>query len=208
MKLYTSPLSSNARRAVLAALELGSDVELINVDLAARQQRQPGFLHRNPNGKVPVLEDGDFTLWESYAIMQYLADRTPGQTLYPTDARGRADVNRWMYWCAAQFSVGVAALNWENFVKSLIGLGAPDPGRVQLGEAQVRECIQVLDAHLAQRSYLLGDLFTLADLALVAPFMHEKSAQLPVGDAKHVRRWLAHVQARDSWQKTEPERIK
>lgn len=62
MRLYHHPLSSNARRA-LAAAELGVKIELVRVDLAKGEQRRPEFLKRNPNGKVPVLVDDDFTLW-------------------------------------------------------------------------------------------------------------------------------------------------
>src|SRR5579862_1624600 len=104
MRLYHHPLSSNARRAVMAALHLGTEVELVHVDLGKGEQRKPDYLKRNPNGKVPVLDDDGFLLWESCAIMQYLADRTPGQTLYPTELRARADVNRWLFWSAHHFS--------------------------------------------------------------------------------------------------------
>lgn len=203
MKLYHSPFSSNARRAVLTVLELGLDVELVEVKLERGEHRQPEFLRRNPNGKVPVLEDDDFVLWESYAIMQYLADRPEGRALYPVDARARADVNRWMYWCAAHLSPGVSALNWENFIKGLLGLGAPDPGRVEHGETMVRECVRVLDGHLANRAYLVGDAVTIADLAVAPKFMHAAAAKFPEVASPHLDAWLARIQARDSWKKTE-----
>lgn len=203
MKLYHSPLSSNARRVVMTALELGrDDVELVPVDLAQGAQRQPEFLRLNPNGKVPVLVDDDFVLWESNAIVQYLADKTPNQTLYPTELRARADVNRWLAWCAAQLSPAVATLNWEHFIKPMMGLGAPEPALVQQGEAGVKASVAVLDAHLKERSYLVGDALTLADLSLAPVFMYEKLAQLPLGEAKHLRAWLARIEARDSWKKT------
>src|SRR5580698_2908951 len=98
MKLFHHPMSANARRAVMTALHLRAPVDLVFVDLAKGAQREPQFLRRNPNGKVPVLEDDGFLLWESHAIMQYLAEKTPGQTLYPEGHRDRADVNRWLFW--------------------------------------------------------------------------------------------------------------
>ncbi len=100
MRLYHHPMSSNARRAVMTVLHLGVDVDLVLVDLAKGEQRRPEYLRLNPNGKVPVLEDQGFVLSESHAIMQYLADRTLGQTLYPEAIQARADVNRWLFWSA------------------------------------------------------------------------------------------------------------
>ena len=94
MRLFISPYSFNARRAVLAALELAAPVDLVTVDLAKGEQKSKDFLAMNPNGRVPVLDDAGFYLTESHAIMQYLADKTPGQTLYPAELRARADVNR------------------------------------------------------------------------------------------------------------------
>src|SRR5256885_9844274 len=72
MRLYHHPFSSNARRAVITALELNTPIELVLVDLPKREHRQPAFLARNPAGRVPVLEDGSVILPESHAIMLYL----------------------------------------------------------------------------------------------------------------------------------------
>ncbi len=87
MRLYHHPFSFNARRAGMAAIQLGVPVEPVFVDLPKGAQRQPQFLKLNPNHRVPALEDDGFILWESHAIMQYLADKTPGQALYPLEAR-------------------------------------------------------------------------------------------------------------------------
>src|SRR5262245_4280990 len=99
MRLYYHPLSANSRRAVMTALHLQSRAELVMVDLVKGEQRSAPFRRMNAAGRVPVLEDDGFTLPESHAIMVYLADKTPGQTLYPQEARERAEVNRWLFWC-------------------------------------------------------------------------------------------------------------
>ncbi|RYE73952.1 MAG: glutathione S-transferase family protein, partial [Myxococcales bacterium] len=85
MKLFVHPLSGNSRRTLLVVEHLELPVERVVVDLPKGEQRAEAHLQRNPNGRVPVLEDGDLTLWESRAIMQYLCEVTPGQTLYPTE---------------------------------------------------------------------------------------------------------------------------
>src|SRR5690349_8528122 len=114
MRLYHHPFSSNARRAVITALELNIPLELVLVDLLKREQRQPAFLARNPAGRVPVLEDGAVILPESHAIMLYLATKSPGQSLYPADVPSQAQVNRWMFWSAAHFQPAISVLTWEH----------------------------------------------------------------------------------------------
>jgi glutathione S-transferase len=202
MRLYHHPYSDNARRAVMTALCLNSPVELVFVDLAKGEQRQPQFLKLNPNHKVPVLEDDGFVLWESHAIMQYLADKTPRQTLYPCETRARADVNRWLFWCAQHLSPAVGILNWEHAIKGMIGLGAADPGEVQRGETLVREYAGILDSHLSSRDWISGDALSLADIAIATPFGSTVRAKLPVAELKNVQRWFASMQALDVWKKT------
>ena len=104
MRLYHHPMSSNARRALMTAIHLGLPLELAEVDLMNADDRRR-LAELNPNGKVPVLADGDFLLWESCAIMQYLAEQVPGQTIYPQAPQARADVNRWLFWAAQHLSL-------------------------------------------------------------------------------------------------------
>lgn len=202
MRLYHHPYSFNARRAVMTALHLNSPVELVFVDLGKGEQRRPQFLNLNPNHKVPVLEDDAFVLWESYAIMQYLADKTPRQTLYPAETRARADVNRWLFWCAQHFSPAVGILNWEHVIKGVLGLGAADPAEVRRGEQLVREFGGILDGHLAGRDWICGDALSLADIAIAAPLAAIAAAKLPVGDLSNVQRWFAQVQRLEAWTRT------
>jgi glutathione S-transferase len=204
MRLYHHPMSFNARRAVMTALHLDAKVELVLVDLSKGAQRKPEYLRLNPNGKVPVLEDGGVALWESCAIMQYLADKTPGQRLYPTELRARADVNQWLFWSAHHWSPAVSVLNWENFVKKLIGAGEPDPSAVQRGEGLVTDCAAVLDAHLERRSWVSGDALTLADFALASPLMAIGPAKLPVARHANLMRWFERVQELSAWRATSP----
>lgn len=202
MRLYHHPMSSNARRAVMTALHLGSKAELVFVDLAKGEQRKPEFLRLNPNGRVPVLEDDGFVLTESHAIMQYLADITPGQTVYPTDVRARADVNRWLFWSAHHFTPAISVLNWENLVKPMIGAGPTDPAEVKRGEGLVTQCAQTLDAHLAGKEWVAQDRLTLADIALATPLMSTVPARLPVTGFANLQAWFRRVQDLDAWKKT------
>lgn len=204
MKLYTFPFSSNARKAVIAAHLLGSDVEHVTVNLAAGDQRKPEFLALNPNGKVPVLQDGDFVLTESNAIMMYLADKKPGNTLYPADLQARALVNQWLFWQANHWGPAIAALNFENVLKKMFGAGEPDPVHVKRNEDFFKQFAAVLDARLAARQWVAGDHVTIADIALAAPLMAPPAAKIPVEGFANVLAWLGRVKELDAWKRSEP----
>ena len=203
MKLHYGKLSSSSRRVTITAQMLGIELELHAVDLRDREARA-ALEQLNPNTKIPVLEDGDFVLWESTAIMIYLCERTPGQDLYPAQARARADVNRWLSWSQAHWSVGIGGLGWENIWKKFVTGADPDPEQVKRHEGVFAQFATVLDGHLARRTWLVGDEVTLADIAIATPLMYTKWARLPIRPFTHVQEWFARVQALPAWQATEP----
>ena len=202
MRLYTHPASSNARRVRMTAHLLGTPLELVEIDLgdADARARLAGV---NLNGKVPVLQDGEFMLWESCAIMQYLADSVPHQTLYPQAPQARADVNRWLFWSVQHFAPAISILTWENIWKAYTGQGASDPVEAARGEREVLEAGAVLDQHLAGRQYVAGQALTLADLALAAPMMYLDMARLPLRRFPHLMAWFDGIQALEAWQLTQ-----
>jgi glutathione S-transferase len=204
MKLYFHPFSGNSRRVLLVATHLDVPLERIEIDLPKGEQRGAPHKSRNPNGLVPVLEDDGFVLWESRAIMQYLAERTPGQTLLPTGVRERADVQRWLYWCAAHMAPSNTILVFENFVKARTGRGEPDPAAIARGEALVAQNAAILDAHLADKTWVAQDRLTLADLSLSASFALAGPARLPIAPYANLRAWLGRVQELDAWKRTAP----
>jgi glutathione S-transferase len=203
MRLYQHPMSANARAAVMTAFQLNAPVELVYVDLQRREQLEPVFLKMNPNHRVPVLEDGDFHLWESRAIMQYLADLTPGQTLYPTAARARADVNRWLFWSGQHFAPAVGIFFRENVVKGMIGLGGPDPVELKKGDVLFNEFAAVLDAHLADRKWICGSELTLADLSIAAAYACAAPGRAPVAWYANIQKWFVRMQTLEVWRRTE-----
>src|SRR6185436_9975580 len=150
MKLYYNPLSLNARRAWAPMLHLGlqDQVELVLVDLGRGEHMTPAFLALNPNHKVPTLIDGDFVLWESIAIALYLAEKTPGQTLWPATARERADVMRWIGWHAIHFGPVVGTFNLEHVIRPLLFKQPTDTAAVAKAEKDLGTFAPVLDQHL------------------------------------------------------------
>ena len=204
MKLYFHPLSGNSRRVLLVVEHLALPVERIVVDITKGEHFGEAHRQRNPNAKVPVLEDDGLLLWESRAIMAYLCDVTPGQTLYPAGARERADVNRWLFFCAQHVAPANAILVQEHFVKRLSGRGDPDPVEVARGEALIAQYGRVLDAHLTERTWVAQDRLTLADYSLAAAFALAEPARIPLADYKHLRAWFGRVQELPAWQRTQP----
>ena len=202
MRLYYHPLSANSRRVVLTAKHLDIDIDLVVVDLLKGEHRSPEFLKLNPNGKVPLLDDEGFLLWESHAIMQYLADLVPGQDVYPVEARHRADVNRWLFWSAYHFTPAVGTISRERVSKRLVGgTGGPDPLEVKRGEELLVAAARVLDAHLDGKTWIAQDKLTLADLAISAPLMHTLAANLPVAGFPHMQAWFSRVSMLDAWKR-------
>jgi glutathione S-transferase len=205
MQLYYYPFSSNARKALVTAVILGSPIERKLVDLSKREQRSPEFLQLNPNGKVPVLVDEELVLWESHAIMMYLADKSPGNTLYPQDLGQRANVNRWLFWASSHFLPAVAVLNFENMLKGRLGLGLPDNHRVEQANADLRSSAQLLDIHLQKHHFIAGKQVTLADISIACALTSTTAGKLPVHDYADLQEWFDRMQKLDAWKQTIPE---
>jgi glutathione S-transferase len=196
-------MSTNSRRARMAAIALGLELDLVLVDLSKGEHKRPEFLRLNPNGRVPVLEDDGFYLDESHAIMQYLAERTPGQSLLPAAAQARADVSRWMFWSAQHFQPAVSVLRWEHVVKPLLGRGPADAKEVERGERLFGECATVLEARLARETWVAQGALTLADLALAASLTLPERARLPLDPYPGIRAWFERVRELPAWKRTD-----
>src|ERR1017187_2569410 len=98
MKLYYSPMSPNCRKVTSLIHFIGAKVTLETVNIGEGDTEKAGFLKINPNGRVPALEDGKFCLWESNAIMQYIAEKSGAKEVWPDDLQARADITRWQMW--------------------------------------------------------------------------------------------------------------
>jgi glutathione S-transferase len=204
MKLYYHPKSPNATAVLAVASELGIELELQEINLPAGEQRQPAFLRVNPNGKVPTLEDGDFILWESGAIMQYLASKKPGNNLWPADDRMRADITRWQLWRFGEWDRGAGLLIWERLVKKFIGAGDADPAKIKEGLELFNIGAAVLNGHLENREYLVGTKPTLADFSVAVPMVYAAPAGLPLDSYPAIRQWYARIEKIESWKKSLP----
>ena len=205
MKFYHFPPSPNSRRVLAVAYHLGLDPELINVSLPKGEQMKPDFVALNPNHKIPTFIDDDgFTLWESTAIMQYLANRESGHTLYSDDLKQRADINKWLAWNLSHWSPACGVYVFEYLVKNFLNLGDPDPDELKKGDELFLRFAEVLDDHLGDRKWLVCDDVTLADYAVASFLDHAEIAHMPIDGFKQIQRWYADIEALDAWKKSAP----
>jgi len=196
MKLYDFAFSPNCRKVRAVAYELGVALESVHVDLLKGGSRTAAFLAVNPNGRVPVLVDDDFVLWESTAILRYLSAKKGG-ALVPTSQRGQAEVDRWLAWQLAHLGPAMSKVAFERIVKKLTGQGAPDEAAVAVGSAEFAKLTALLEAALQSRDYLAGPL-SLADFALAAHYSLASTCGLDITPYPRVHAWLDRVLARDS----------
>lgn len=156
------------------------------------------FQRRNPNGLVPVLEDDGFVLWESHAIVRYLADCHGRGGLWPEDVRVRADANRWMDWQLGSV--------WPPFRVVFIGLVRTpatqrDDAAIASAFRSVTDYMRILDAHLKDREYVAGDHFSMGDIPMGAATYRWFNMDIERPDLPHLERWYQHLAARPAYRK-------
>jgi glutathione S-transferase len=202
MKLYSIHNSNNCRRVNATIQHLGLAVEVI--ELGMPDLKSADHLARNPNTKVPVLVDGDFTLWESRAIMQYVATKKPGNTLWPNDAKIQADISRWQFWEASHLSKGTGAYAFEKLFKKIFMKQDPDPVALAAGEKEWNTFAPVLNGQLESRKWMIGNEITLADFSVGACFSYAEASGLPMDSYTHIKSWLGRLNELPAWKATTP----
>ena len=204
MKLYGFPGSPNTWKVRAVAAHLALPIDLVLVDLGKSEQRSSDYLSLNPTGRTPTLVEGDFVLWESAAIMQYLASQKPN-ALWPDDVRTRADIMRWQSWHLQHWpATACTPLLFECFVKRFFNMGPPDAAVVTKAMTAFHREAAVLDVHLSRRTHLVGAGLTLADFTVVSPLVYAAEGELPLDAYPHVRDWSARILALPAWRDTAP----
>ncbi|MDH4180601.1 MAG: glutathione S-transferase family protein [Betaproteobacteria bacterium] len=204
MKLYHHPVSTTSRPVVLFAAEAGIALDFQVVDLFTGEQYRPEYASINPSRQVPVLEDGDFRLTESSAILKYLADKV-GSPAYPADLRRRARVNERMDWFNTGFyrDFAYGFLYPQIFPFMRRPDDAVQAATIAWGRERALHWLKVLDESLIgpRNAYLCGDEITIADylgaiMAVGGESIGESLAAYP-----NVSRWLDNMRALRHWAK-------
>jgi glutathione S-transferase len=199
MKLYVLPPSPRAFKVIALKNHLGLDCETQIVDLGKGDQLTPEYLAINPNRKMPVLEDNGFVLWESNAILFYLASKARS-ALWPQDARRQADVLRWLAWESAHWDAeSVGMVGYEKVSRGVLGLGPADPAFIARGERNFARFAAVLNQSLNGRKWLTGDDLTIADFSIGAWIPVAERLQLPVAEYPEIGQWYSKLAELPAW---------
>jgi len=178
MRLYSFTVTPNNRKVEAFVLHYDLPVEIHHVSFKDRETESPAFRAINPMGRVPALTDGDFKLWESNAILTYLATKFPQTRALPTDPRGRADVDRWLHWQSCHLMPVMGALKMAD---------EKDPSKLT-------PLLAILDAQLTGRDWVTGEL-GVADFAIASYLMTKIGRQLDYSATPALAAWLARTAA-------------
>ncbi len=166
LKIYHNPLSPPSCKVRYCANLLGLEHEGILVDLYKGEQVTEEFLKLNPFGKVPVIDDDGFVLFESDAIIRYLC-RKQKSALYPSTYKQRARVDQWMDFSSMMLQMAVNKVFGQRLIMPRLGR-EPDQSQIDMGEAQFARYMPVYENLLSENKFVCGDEFTIADLALLS----------------------------------------
>jgi len=198
LEVWGRPYSSNVIPVIWAAAETGQAWELKLAGGSFGRLDTDEYARINPNRMIPAIRDGDFALWESNAIIRYLADRYGHGTLCPDDAQDRAEADQWMEWCQTRAFPPVIQAFFAT-VRT-----PPDQRDLAVIEGyaqQAAEMMILLDAHLASRKFVVGAAFSMADIPLgcVAYRWFNIPVQRPA--LPNVEAWYARLSERPAYRK-------
>ena len=187
IKLYNFPRSGHAHRVELMLSLLQLPTELIFVDLAKGEHKQPAYLAINSFGQVPAIDDGGVVLADSNAILVYLAQKYGNGRWLPADPVGAAHVQRWLSAAAGPIAFGPAA------ARLVTVFGA----QLNADEAITRahNLLKVMDVELGKTPYLAGEEPTIADVSAYSYIAHAPEGNVSLDEYANVRAWLARVEA-------------
>ncbi|MCB9557374.1 MAG: glutathione S-transferase family protein [Deltaproteobacteria bacterium] len=192
MKLYSNPFSPNCRKVHALIKHLGLNVENETVDLMKGAQNEPAYMAINPNAKVPALVDGQTKIWESNAILAYLASKQDTK-LWPKNS-DRYQILQWMNWEACHFAPAVSKLIGQYIFAPLRG-NQPDQAIIDQGLADFRKYAAVANGQLESTQFLAGDQLTIADLSVGVWLSYAEVCKLPLNEFTHLKRWWHDLQA-------------
>jgi glutathione S-transferase len=197
IKIWGRNTSANVQKVMWAIGEIGLPHQRIDIGGPFGKNREPAYLAKNPNGLVPTLEEEDgFVLWESNAIVRYLAAKHRASVLEPADPHARARANAWMDW---QLSVAAPAIS-----DAFMGLVRTPPEKrnhaaIEESKKRTTAAMMILNGELGSRAYVAGEAFSYGDIP-VAVMAYRYRALVPERPTlPHFERWYAAIAARPAF---------
>jgi glutathione S-transferase len=190
LKIWGRTNSINVQKVLWCCGEIGLQYERIDAGLAFGVNDTPEYKSMNPNGLVPTIDDDGFILWESHAIVRYLARKHGTGTLWPADARTAADADRWMEWYSTTLWLDVRPI-FQTLVRT-----APEKRNMAAVEDHRKKLaanFQIVDGHLAKRDYLAGQAFTMADIPMAVAAYRWFNLPLTRPAMANLERWYQRI---------------
>ncbi|KAI4378370.1 hypothetical protein MLD38_015859 [Melastoma candidum] len=204
VKVY-GPDYASPKRVLVCLVEKGIEFKTVPVDLMKGENRDPEFLKLQPFGELPVIQDGDFTLFESRAIIRYYAEKYKhqGTELLGKSIEERGLIEQWIEVEAHSYHPPLYSLVMQVIFHPLLGL-PQDEDLIAKSEAKLAKVLDVYEERLGRSKYLAGDEFSLADLSHI-PFTHllvtKVGKERLIRERKHVSTWWDAISSRPSWKK-------
>lgn len=186
IRLYRYALSGHAHRVQLFLSLLNLPYQMIDIDLRQGEQKQEAFLAKNPFGQVPVIEDGNTTVFDSNAILVYLATNY-GKAWLPSDVLGAATVQRWFTMAAGPIAFGAAAAR----VAAVFGA----PIDAERAKSIAHNLFKVLNSEMAGKDFALGTQPSVADIAAYTYIAHAPEGGISLDAYPHIRKWVTRIEA-------------
>ncbi|MSR08757.1 MAG: glutathione S-transferase family protein [Gammaproteobacteria bacterium] len=177
MKLYSFSITPNNRKVEAFIRHYDLDVEIHAMNFKDKENQTEAYRKINPLGKAPALVDGDFCLWESNAILTYIAAMFPQANAMPTDPRGRADVDRWLHWQSFHFTHAILAHKDD----------------AEKAAREFRPHLDMLNAQLEGRDFVRGDL-GVVDFAIVPYAIARLGRNVDYSGHPNIVAWLERVE--------------
>ncbi len=192
LKLWGRISSINVRKVVLTAQLLEVPFERIDAGATFGVVQTPDYKAKNPNALVPLLEDGDFSLWESNVIVRYLGARFGSRGFYPEPLQARFDAERWMDWQQATLNPA----GREAFIQ-LIRTPAErrDQAAIETSVKATETLLAMLDAHLARQPFMAGNTLTMADVPVACDMHRWWGLPLQHPPHPHLQRWYDGIRS-------------
>lgn len=197
IQIYGSARSS-AGRCYWMLEECGLSYEVKPLDMAnTKEHKSPQFLKINPNGKVPALVDGQLTLWESAAIVTYLAEKYKPELLGKTPEE-RGLVSQWMFWAMTEAQPPMVDILVQKF---FVPEGKKDEALIEKRTAQIPHLLMILNEHLKDKTHFVGGRFTVADLMVASVVNIAVGLGLKINEYHKLDQWFSTMKERPAFQK-------
>ena len=199
MKLYDHPLSGNSYKARLLLSHLGIEYEKITVDIFSGEQKSENFSKLNPNRKIPVLIDGDLVLWESNAILLYLAKKYSPNNYFSDEPKRFGIISQWLIFGKTSIDPFLAV---SRYFLKFLGEGNYNISQLENLQMQGNNSLKILDNHLLNNDFLAG-FYSIADMACYPYIKLSDEGGFEISEFPNVENWVKRIETQEGFVSTD-----